>query len=317
MPPALRLRRTRSKGDRDVASEVEPEPVAEEPASEADVAQAESPEVPAAEPVDEPTPTFLAVRRLPGLVLARQDLSLLLADPVPLVLLLGIPMVFVGFLKPAGFLALVAEGYPGTNGAEQAVPGAAATFSLFVTGLVGLTFFREHGWGTWPRLRASPAGATQVLVGKLLPLTVFSLVQLGLIFGAGAVVFDLHVKGPVMALVVVSVPVALCSVALGVALVAVCRSLSQLNALANLGTALLAGVGGALMPLRLLPHWVRVIGPVSPAYWAMKAYRAVILDGDSLSGVVRPCLFLLGFTAAFTLVAVLAFSSEEHKTAWS
>jgi ABC-2 type transport system permease protein len=226
-------------------------------------------------------------------------------------------MVFVGFLKPAGFLALVAEGFPGTNGAEQAVPGAAATFSLFVTGLVGLSFFREHGWGTWPRLRASPAGTAQILAGKLIPLVAFSLVQLALIFGAGFLFFGLHVRGSVGGLVVASVAVALCSVALGVALVAVCRSLAQLNALANLGTALLAGLGGALMPLRLLPGWVRAIGPGSPAYWSMKAYRAVILDGASPSGILRPCAFLLAFTAAFTVIALVAFSTEERKTAWA
>jgi ABC-2 type transport system permease protein len=246
--------------------------------------------------------------------IAGQELLLLARDPVPLVLLVVVPVVFIAVLKPAGFLALIVEGYVGTNGAEQAVPGAAVTFSLFATGLVGLSFFREHGWGTWARLRAA-ASPAEILAGKLLPLAGFVLAQLGLLFGLGMAGFGLHVRGPVLAIALFCLPVAGCVIALGLLLVGLARTLPQLNALANLTATLLAGVGGAVMPVRLLPGWARAVAPASPAYWSMRGFKAVILDGGGFGALLTPSAVLLAFTLAFLALAA-RLSFDEGKLAW-
>ncbi len=232
-------------------------------------------------------------------VVARQELVLLVRDPLPLVLLLAVPLVFIAFLKPAAFLALIVEGYPGTNGAEQAVPGAATTFSLFAVGLVGLSFFREHGWGTWPRA----------------PLVAFALLQLGFLFAAGILAFGLRVRGSLGALALFCLPVAIASVALGLLLVGLVRTLPQLNACANLAAAVLAGMGGALMPLRLLPGWVRTVAPASPAYWAMRGFRSVLLDGGGMRALLLPGAVLSAFAALFFVVS-LGFFKQRRRLGW-
>ena len=253
----------------------------------------------------------------PCVVIARREVRLLARDPMPLVLLLVVPLAFVAFLKPALFITLVIEGFPGSNGAEQAVPGAATTFSLFLTGLVGLSFFREHGWGTWDRLRASPASTRQILVGKLAPLLAFSLVQITWIFTIGVVAFGLRVRGSPVALAVLTIAVSASHVAMGLLLIAFARTIQQVNALANLGTALLAGIGGAIVPAYLLPEWVRAISPCTPTYWAMRGYRTVLLDGRGLSGVTVPAVVLIGFAIGLFAVAAVRFSIEEAKSFWS
>jgi len=247
-------------------------------------------------------------------VVARQELVLLVRDPLPLVLLLAVPLVFIAFLKPAAFLALIVEGYPGTNGAEQAVPGAATTFSLFAVGLVGLSFFREHGWGTWPRLRAA-ASVSEVFVGKVAPLVAFALLQLGFLFAAGILAFGLRVRGSLGALALFCLPVAIASVALGLLLVGLVRTLPQLNACANLAAAVLAGMGGALMPLRLLPGWVRTVAPASPAYWAMRGFRSVLLDGGGMRALLLPGAVLSAFAALFFVVS-LGFFKQRRRLGW-
>lgn len=256
------------------------------------------------------------MRPPPTLVIARRELRLLRQDPMPLILLLVVPLAFLAFLKPVLFIALIIEGYPGTNGSEQAVPGAAATFSLLLAGLVGLSFFREHGWGVWDRLRASPATTSQILAGKLLPLYGFALFQAAWIFTAGFMVFGLRVRGELMALAVVTVAAAASHLALGLLVVAVARTIQQVNALANLGAALLAGFGGAIVPAYLLPGWVRAVGPFTPTHWVMRGYRAVLLDGRGLEGVVVPALVLVVFAGAVVAAAMARFSVEETKGFW-
>ena len=250
-------------------------------------------------------------------VIARRELRLLRQDPVPLVLLLVVPVAFLAFLKPMLYVTLIIEGYPGTNGSEQAVPGAAATFSLFLTGLAGLSFFREHGWGTWDRLRASPATTAQILLGKLVPLYGFALFQIAWLFGVGVVVFDLDLRGPTVAVAVLSLAVAASHLALGLLLVAASRTIQQVNALANLGSTLMAGVGGAVVPAYLMPGWVRAVAPATPTYWVMRGYRAVTLDGQGLSAVALPAAVLTGFAVGLSAVALLRFSTAEAKRFWT
>lgn len=257
------------------------------------------------------------MRTPPALVVARREVRLLVQDPMPLILLLAVPLAILAFLKPVLFIALIIEGYPGTNGSEQAVPGAAATFSLLLAGLVGLSFFREHGWGIWDRLRASPATAGHILAGKLLPLYGFALVQAAWIFAVGFAVFGLRARGPVIALVVLTVAAAAAHLALGLLVVAFARTIQQVNALANLGAALLAGFGGAIVPAYLLPGWVRAVGPFTPTHWVMRGYRAVILDGRGLDGVWEPSLVLLLFAAALAVAALARLSVEEVKSFWA
>ena len=249
----------------------------------------------------------------PGLVVGRRELRLLGQDPVPLVLLLAVPVAFIAFLKPAMFITLVVEGYPGRNGSEQAVPGAATTFSFLLCGLVGLSFFREHAWGTWDRLRASPATASDLVLGKLVPVYAFALLQTAWLFSVGVVAFGLRIRGSVAALALVGTAAAAAHVAIGLLLVAVARTVQQVNALANLGTVLLAGVGGALVPRYLLPAWVQAVGPATPTYWAMRGYRSVILDGRGLAHVALPAGMLVAFAAGALLLALARFSVEDAK----
>ena len=250
-------------------------------------------------------------------VIARREIRLLRQDPVPLVLLLVVPVAFLAFLKPMLYVTLIIEGYPGTNGSEQAVPGAAATFSLFLTGLAGLSFFREHGWGTWDRLRASPATTAQLLLGKLVPLYGFAVLQIAWLFAVGVVVFDLDLRGPAVAVAALSLAVAASHLALGLLLVAVSRTIQQVNALANLGSTLLAGVGGAVVPAYPMPGWVRVVAPATPTYWVMRGYRAVTLDGQGLSAIALPAAVLTAFAVVLSALALLRFSAAEAKHFWT
>src|SRR6185295_6561976 len=89
--------------------------------------------------------------------IAKRDLKVLRTDFFPVTVLIVLPFVLMPFLQPAFKLALSVEGHHGATGAEQVIPGMAVTFGFFLVGNLSLGFYREHGWNTWERLRASPA----------------------------------------------------------------------------------------------------------------------------------------------------------------
>jgi len=254
---------------------------------------------------------------LRSLAIARLELRILSRDPLPIVLLFALPLAVVAFLRPALALALFTEGHVAANGSEQAIPGVVVTFSFFVVGFVGLAFYREHGWGTWWRLKATAASPAEIVAGKVLPILGISAVQAAFLFLAGTFAFGFRPRGPAIALAPVCAALVVCSVALGLAVAAVSRTLQQVNIVANLGTVVLAGLGGALVPLSLLPGWAQRLAPVFPSYWAMRGFRSVVLDGGGLTSVALPSIVLLGYAMMFVAGALAGFRADEEKVSWA
>lgn len=249
---------------------------------------------------------------------ARNDLRILRADPAFLVIFTLMPLAFMAFTQGAYGTAL-SLAFPDAdlNGAEQVVPGAAVLFSGFLVGNLGFGVFREHGWHTWERLRASRLSTPELLVGKAVTPVLSLALQLTVMLGGGALLFDLDVRGPVVALVAVAFGLALVEVALGFMLLAVCRSVLQLNAATNIGAMFLGGLGGAVTPVSTLPEWAQTLVPFTPTYWAMTGFTDVIVDGAGITEIARPLGILAAFVVGFTAVAALRFRVEDSKLSWA
>ncbi|MGH2757693.1 MAG: ABC transporter permease [Actinomycetota bacterium] len=249
----------------------------------------------------------------PSLAIARHELRVMRTDLETPMFLILMPVLMMAFLKPVFELTLQAEGFAGANGSEQAVPGMAVMFSGFFVGYVGFAFMRDHGWGTWERLRASPASPLEIMAGKIVPPLLISAMQLIVLFGLGGLLFDLSINGSIVALLFVITALVLSFMAFGIAVTALSRTSQQLNALGSAGGMIFATFGGALAPVSVMPGWAAAVAPATPTYWAMRGFRSVILEGGGVASVLLPTIVLLLFGAAFTAIAVVKFNFEETK----
>lgn len=247
------------------------------------------------------------------LSIARQQVRLLLSDVGPIIQYLFVPLLLMAILRPSQETLLLQQGFQGANGAEQVIPGIAAWFSFFWVRTIGALFFSEHGWGTWERLQTSFATPLQVMVGKTLPLFVVIALQHLTLFGFGAILFDLDVRGSVLALVPIFLGLNLCVMTMALALVALCRSSEQIHIIGTLLSMLFATLGGALVPSFILPSLAEDLAPATPVYWAVDGARAVILEGEGLSAALAPTAALLAFSALFAIVAAVRFSFADAK----
>ena len=124
--------------------------------------------------------------------MTRLNIRLQLTDPAPTLILTVIPLVLIPFMMPAFKSMLLADGYAGVTGAEQAVPSIAILFSfLAVQNIIG-SFFNERSWGTWERLEASPTSRASILTGKALVAFLMQTVQIAVVLALGAL--DLRVS---------------------------------------------------------------------------------------------------------------------------
>jgi len=244
------------------------------------------------------------------------ELRLLTRDPLPVMILVVFPLLLMAFLKPMFALALSTHGYPGANGAEQVVPGEAVINGFYIVGMTSFAFFVEYGWNTWDRLRASDATSPEIIIGKALPFVAISIGQFLVIFAIGIPLFHLHSHGPLPALIPLVATFALCLVTLGVMITSVCHTVQQVSALAFGGLVLFGALGGALVPLEVLPGWAHAAAPATPTYWVMRGFGSVILTGHSFSAIVLPCSILIGMSLAFVAVSLRRFRFTDAKVSF-
>lgn len=247
------------------------------------------------------------------LAILRHELRVMWTDPSTVIFVIVMPLFMVALMRELFATALRAEGFEGANGSEFAVPAMAVGFAAFGVGYAGFTFFRDHGWGTWDRLRASQASSIDIMVGKVLPTVGVTFVQLALLFLLGGPLFGLDVTGSWVALGMLIAVVALTLSAFGMLVTALARTMNQLNAVGSVGGMAMAMLGGAWVPVAMMPGWAQAVAPALPTYWAMQGFRDVILHGEGVSAVLVPVVVMLGFGALYTAVAAARFRFEDTK----
>lgn len=244
--------------------------------------------------------------------LAVIDLRRLRADPGQCYVLIVLPILMVIAITPMARAVLRVHGMASSTGAEQSVPGMAVMFSFMSVILLGASFFKEHDWHTWDRLRASPARAIEVVAGKCLPVFAVSTLQLSIIWGFGVVVYKLRIQGSYAAIGLVTLCLAWASLGFGMALVSMCRTTDQLGILANMGSLVLGGLSGAFAPVN--PHTIwAVVARFSPLYWALDGYQDVIFAGVGIRGVLPSCFLLFAFGLVGSLLAAARFRMSDVK----
>jgi ABC-2 type transport system permease protein len=227
----------------------------------------------------------------------RHNTILMLREPGPLAGRLILPLIFLTLLHP---LYQAAQGQ--AAGIGQAVIATLVTFSLLALSIVGGSVLTERVWHTWERIRATAVRPAELLAGKAVPAMAALLAQQALIIGVGVAAFGLAVHAlPLLVLALLAWTLAL--LGMGAAIGVIARSFSELSIFYDLGGMVLSSLGGALVPLAVMPAWVRHVAPASPGYWAVSALKAA-LGGDG-PATLRASAVLAAFAVAFGLLAAV------------
>ncbi len=249
-----------------------------------------------------------------AIAVTRHQLRILRGDPWFLVIMFGMPLAIMPLMRKTVGLSLVASGYAEADGAEQVVPGQMVLFGFFVAGSTAFALFREHGWKTWDRLRASPASPRSLLAGFGIPWAIIHMLFQATVLVAGMAFFGLRFNGgSPAALAVMVAAFACCVVPIVLLAAATFRTVNQVQGLVNLGAMVLGGLGGALVPVEQLPGWAEAVAPFTPQYWAMEGHRSVFLEQGGVGDVATPALILFTIGAVAAALATVRFRADETK----
>lgn len=231
------------------------------------------------------------LRRLAALI--RHDVLLIRRDPGPAVSRLCMPVVLMPVFEPLYRAAIGPNS--GNSAIAEAAPRVLVIFSVFAVSTIGAAMLNERTWRTWSWQRATPASAWELLLAKTLPLFGVLLLQQALVLGVAGLVFGLRLPGSVVVLAVAGAAWALCILAFGALVATFARTNNQLSSTSDVTGLLLSSLGGAIVPVQLMPAWMQVISPLSPAHWGLQALRGALLGhtGDALAGAA----LLIGLAA--------------------
>lgn len=229
--------------------------------------------------------------------LTRHNLLLRRRDPANLITYIIIPVILIALFKPV-LTRLMPAG-----GTAQDVTGMLVLSSTLALQIAGMSLLSERTWRTWETLRATPATAAELLIGKAVPVLAVLLLQQAVVIGYGVAVAGLSLAGPPFLLMLALLVWSTTLLAAGSLLATLVRSHSQLAVLTDIGAIVLSTLAGALLPLSLMPSIAQHVAPASPGYWAIKMFKAA-LRGDT-AATLGPAAILGAIAAAAGLAACL------------
>jgi len=201
---------------------------------------------------------------------------------------------------------------PELEGVNFIVPGLVAVFLMMIaTILTSITIAREKETGTMVQLRLSPAGATQIIIGKVLPYTVLAFMVGTLMMVFALVYYGVPFNGSPWLLAGLSIAYLLASLSIGLLISTAASSQQVAMAGGLLGTMLPSILlSGFIFPLRSMPVALQWISNIIPAKYFLEILRGVMLKGNSMIYLWTPLWSLLIFTFVVMIFSIVRFRKQ-------
>ncbi len=182
------------------------------------------------------------------------------------------------------------------------VPGLMAFVLMIIIVLAtALSIVREKERGTMNQLLLSPLEPAEMIMGKIIPYLLLSLIGAHLVLLAGRSLFGIAVRGSYLLLLLVLVLFLFCGLSQGILVSTVATSQQVAFLLAGLSTLLPTFIlSGFVFPIRNMPPLVQAITYIIPARYFLVCLRAIILKGAGLPAFYREIIFLIIYALAIT-----------------
>lgn len=189
------------------------------------------------------------------------------------------------------------------------VPGTMALILMVITALMSsVSIVREKESGTMEILLVSPLRPVQIILGKLAPYALLSVVNAISIILIGNLVFGVPVLGSWLLLIVTGFIFILMALSLGLMISTLTNRQETAMFISMFGlllpTMLLSGF---IFPIENMPVFLQYISYIVPAKYFLIAIKSIMLKGQGLLYFWKELLVLCGMAAVFIGISVKKF----------
>jgi len=237
------------------------------------------------------------------MLFAQRNLKEILRDPINLFFGLGFPLILL-FLFSVINAAIPAEAGNTMFSIGKTAPGIVTFGTAFFALFSGMLLAKDRTSSFLLRLLASPMTSVDFILGYTLPILLMAAVQSVITFLAAAFL-GLPLTVDTLLAVLVVLPIAVFFVGVGL----LCGSFLNEKAVGGVCGALLTNLAGwfsgVWIPLELIGGPFKKTAEILPFYHGVEAAKEAIIG--NLAGIMPHLLVVLGYTAVFYTLAVLAF----------
>jgi ABC-2 type transport system permease protein len=212
---------------------------------------------------------------------------------------------------------LVASSAPG---AESASSGGnafghlapAMTVQFAIAGLIGAAgvIVAERRSRALQRMLTTATSRVQILLGHFTAIFVLIFTQFLILIAFGQLFLRLDYLRQPLAVLLISIASAAFVAALGLMIGTLAKTEEQAISFSLIPMFVLAGLGGAWVPLEVTGKAFQTIGHLSPVAWVMDGFENLLVRGLGFNSVLLPVAVLAGYSVLFFAIAAWKFRSE-------
>ncbi len=189
------------------------------------------------------------------------------------------------------------------------VPGVMALVLLLVCAMMtSVSIVKEKEMGNMEILLVSPVNPLVVIISKVVPYVVLSLIILTIILGLSVVLFNVPIRGSLWLVYLVSFIFILAALALGILISTVTNS-QQVAMLISLMVLMLPTMmfSGFMFPIESMPKVLQIISNIIPSKWFFTSIQDIMIKGVGIKSILKELSILSGFAVFFIVLSLKKF----------
>jgi len=189
------------------------------------------------------------------------------------------------------------------------VPGVLALILMIITTvLTSLAIVKEKELGTLEQLIVTPITPGQLIIGKLAPFVIISVVIITVILVASLLLFGLGVRGSLLVMYALSLLFMMSSLGIGLFVSTIARSQQQAMMISMFFFMMpMLILSGFVFPIESMPPVIQAITYLFPLRYYFVIIRGLFLKGVGLAELWREAAALAGIGVAIIALSVLRF----------
>ncbi|MFZ5918047.1 MAG: ABC transporter permease [Chloroflexota bacterium] len=196
------------------------------------------------------------------------------------------------------------------SGFSHASPSMMVQFAI--AGLIGAAtvLILERKSGALRRLLTTAISRFEIILGHYLAMVIMILGQLAILVAFGQLALGVDYMRAPLATLMLMLTTSLWTAALGLLIGTLAETEERAIIYSLVAMFLLAGVGGAWMPLEFTGETFQAIGHLLPSAWAMDGFENIVVRGLGLESVWLPVGIMLAYGVALLILAAWRFRFE-------
>lgn len=203
------------------------------------------------------------------------------------------------------------EPAPSVGSLAHSSPGMMLQFAIAGLLTAATVIVVERKSRALARILTTPTSRMQILFGHYLAIFILIFLQFMVLITFGQILLKVNYFQEPLATLMIALSATLCISALGLLIGVLAKNEGQAIIFSLIPMFILAGLGGAWVPLEVTGETFSTIGHFSPVAWAMDGFKNITIRGLGVEAAILPSLALLGYAALFLIISIWLFNRAE------